>query len=114
VRSQRLLGTKSKRLRWRPPDARCGREVAEMVRRSGLSSGTFKRRFRAATDETTISYVQRISVERAKRALETGGAPNFQLPDLPHVRAMEPRAVAYQRTASSLQAAPPTPSPLGS
>jgi transcriptional regulator GlxA family with amidase domain len=46
-----------------------------MVRRSRLSSLTFKRRFRAATGETTISYVQRIRVERAKRALETGSAP---------------------------------------
>jgi transcriptional regulator GlxA family with amidase domain len=101
--------------------------VAEMVRRSGLSSRTFKRRFKAATRETTISYVQRIRVERAKRALETDSAPieeiswavgyedaasfrrlfkrltgltpgeyrrRFQLPDLPHVRAAEPRALA--------------------
>jgi transcriptional regulator GlxA family with amidase domain len=45
-----------------------------MVRRSGLSSRTFKRRFRAATGGT-ISYVQRTRVERAKRALETGSAP---------------------------------------
>jgi transcriptional regulator GlxA family with amidase domain len=36
---------------------------------------TFKRRFRTAPGETTISYVQRIRVERAKRALETGSAP---------------------------------------
>ena len=41
----------------------------------GLSSRTFKRRFTAATGDTPIYYVQRIRVERAKRALETGSAP---------------------------------------
>ena len=120
--------------RWIADNYAIAAPVAEMVRRSRLSSRTFKRRFRAATGETTISYVQRIRVERAKRALETGSAPieeiswavgyedpasfrrlfkrvtgltpgeyrrRFQLPDLPHVRAVEPRAVAYQRTASS-------------
>ena len=125
--------------RWIADNYAIAAPVAEMVRRSRLSSRTFKRRFRAATGETTISYVQRIRVERAKRALETGSAPieeiswavgyedpasfrrlfkrvtgltpgeyrrRFQLPDLPHVRPLEPRAVAYQRTASSPQAAP--------
>jgi transcriptional regulator GlxA family with amidase domain len=113
--------------RWIADNYAVAAPVAEMVRRSGLSSRTFKRRFRAATGETTISYVQRIRVERAKRGLETGSVPieeiswavgyedaasfrrlfkrvtgltpgeyrrRFQLPDLPHVRAAEPRAVA--------------------
>jgi transcriptional regulator GlxA family with amidase domain len=113
--------------RWIADNYAIAAPVAEMPQPSGLSSRTFKRRFRAATGETTISYVQRIRVERAKRALETGSAPieeiswavgyedpasfrrlfkrvtgmtpgeyrrRFQLPDLPHVRAMEPRAVA--------------------
>jgi transcriptional regulator GlxA family with amidase domain len=113
--------------RWIADNYAVAAPVAEMVRRSGLSPRTFKRRFRAATGETTISYVQRIRVERAKRALETGSAPieeiswavgyedaasfrrlfkrltgltpgeyrrRFQLPDLPHVRGVQARAVA--------------------
>jgi transcriptional regulator GlxA family with amidase domain len=61
--------------RWVADNHAVAAPVAEMVRRSGLSSRSFKRRFKAATGETTIAYVQRIRVERAKRALETGGAP---------------------------------------
>ena len=61
--------------RWIADNHAVAAPVAEMVRRSGLSSRSFKRRFKAATGETTIAYVQRIRVERAKRALETGGAP---------------------------------------
>jgi transcriptional regulator GlxA family with amidase domain len=61
--------------RWIADNYAVAAPVAEMVRRSGLTPRTFKRRFRAATGETTISYVQRIRVERAKRALETGSAP---------------------------------------
>jgi transcriptional regulator GlxA family with amidase domain len=61
--------------RWIADHSAVAAPVAEMVRRSRLSARTFKRRFRAATGETTISYVQRIRVERAKRALETGTAP---------------------------------------
>lgn len=61
--------------RWIADNYAVAAPVAEMVRRSRLSSRTFKRRFRAATGETTISYVQRIRVERAKRALETGSLP---------------------------------------
>jgi transcriptional regulator GlxA family with amidase domain len=113
--------------RWIADNYAVAAPVAEMVRRSGLTARTFKRRFKAATGETTISYVQRIRIERAKHALETGSAPieeiswavgyedpasfrrlfkrltgltpgeyrrRFQLPDLPHVRAVEPSAVA--------------------
>jgi transcriptional regulator GlxA family with amidase domain len=61
--------------RWIADNYAVAAPVAEMVRRSGLTPRTFKRRFRAATGETTISYVQRIRIERAKRALETGNAP---------------------------------------
>jgi transcriptional regulator GlxA family with amidase domain len=61
--------------RWIAHNYAVAAPAAEMVRRSQLSSRTFKRRFSAATGETTISYVQRIRVERAKRALETGSAP---------------------------------------
>jgi transcriptional regulator GlxA family with amidase domain len=61
--------------RWIADNYAVAAPVAEMVRRSGLTERTFKRRFRTATGETTISYVQRIRVERAKRALETGNSP---------------------------------------
>jgi transcriptional regulator GlxA family with amidase domain len=44
--------------------------VEEMMRRSGLSERTFKRRFAAATGFAPISYVQRLRVEEAKRRLE--------------------------------------------
>jgi transcriptional regulator GlxA family with amidase domain len=113
--------------RWIAQNYAVAAPVAEMARRSGLSTRTFKRRFRAATGETTIAYVQRIRIERAKRALETSSVPveeiswavgyedaasfrrlfkrmtgltpgdyrrRFQLPDLPHLRSSEPRAVA--------------------
>jgi transcriptional regulator GlxA family with amidase domain len=61
--------------RWIAENYAVAAPVAEMVRRSGLSTRTFKRRFRLATGETTISYVQRIRIERAKRALETSSTP---------------------------------------
>jgi transcriptional regulator GlxA family with amidase domain len=44
--------------------------VEEMVRRSGLSERTFKRRFRQATGLAPIEYVQRLRIEDAKRRLE--------------------------------------------
>ncbi len=49
--------------------------VEEMVRCSGLSASTFKRRFKAATGHTAIGYVQRVRVEEAKRLLETSAMP---------------------------------------
>ena len=44
--------------------------VEEMVRRSGMSERTFKRRFRQATGLAPIEYVQRLRIEDAKRRLE--------------------------------------------
>lgn len=44
--------------------------IAEMVRRSGLTERTFKRRFTAATGMAPIAYVQRLRIEEAKRRLE--------------------------------------------
>lgn len=44
--------------------------LGEMVRRSGLSARTFKRRFTSATGLSPIAYVQRLRVEDAKRRLE--------------------------------------------
>jgi len=42
-------------------------ELAEKV---GLGSRTFKRRFKQATDENPINYLQRIRIEQAKNQLE--------------------------------------------
>lgn len=49
--------------------------VEELVRRSGLSERSFKRRFLAATGLSPIAYVQRLRVEEAKRRLERTRAP---------------------------------------
>lgn len=45
--------------------------VANMAALSGLPERTFKRRFRAATGYTPISYVQALRIEEAKHVLET-------------------------------------------
>lgn len=44
--------------------------LEEMVRRSGLTERTFKRRFAAAVGLSPIAYVQRLRIEDAKRRLE--------------------------------------------
>ncbi|WEX11107.1 helix-turn-helix domain-containing protein [Chelativorans sp. AA-79] len=44
--------------------------VEEMIRRTGLSERTFKRRFTSATGSSPIAYVQRLRIEDAKRRLE--------------------------------------------
>jgi transcriptional regulator GlxA family with amidase domain len=49
--------------------------LEEMVRRSGLTERTFKRRFTAATGLSPIAYVQRLRIEDAKRRLERTRAP---------------------------------------
>jgi transcriptional regulator GlxA family with amidase domain len=56
--------------RWIAERVAVANPVEQMVEQSGLAARTFKRRFRAATGETPIAYVQRIRVERAKRRLE--------------------------------------------
>jgi transcriptional regulator GlxA family with amidase domain len=56
--------------RWIAGHAAVANPVERMVEQSGLTERTFKRRFRAATGEAPIAYVQRIRVERAKRRLE--------------------------------------------
>jgi len=45
----------------------------------GLGARTFKRRFKQATNETPISYIQRIRVERAKVRLEKTTEPINQI-----------------------------------
>lgn len=49
--------------------------LEEMVRRSGLSERTFKRRFTAATGVSPIAYVQRLRIEAAKHQLERADVP---------------------------------------
>ena len=44
--------------------------LEEMIRRSGLTERTFKRRFTRATGLSPIAYVQRLRIEDAKRRLE--------------------------------------------
>ena len=44
--------------------------LEEMVRLTGLTERTFKRRFTAATGFSPIAYVQRLRIEDAKRRLE--------------------------------------------
>jgi len=56
--------------RWIADNVAVANPVEQMVEHSGLTARTFKRRFKAATDETPIGYVQRLRVERAKRRLE--------------------------------------------
>ena len=45
--------------------------VEEMIARSGLPERSFKRRFRKATGHSSIAYVQRLRMERAKAKLES-------------------------------------------
>ena len=42
----------------------------EMIKRTGLTERTFKRRFTRATGLSPITYVQRVRIEEAKRRLE--------------------------------------------
>lgn len=49
--------------------------VEELVRRSGLSERSFKRRFSVATGFPPITYVQRLRVEEGKRLLERTEEP---------------------------------------
>jgi transcriptional regulator GlxA family with amidase domain len=44
--------------------------LEEMVRRTGLTERTFKRRFTSATGLSPLAYVQRLRIEDAKRRLE--------------------------------------------
>jgi transcriptional regulator GlxA family with amidase domain len=44
--------------------------IEQVVRQSGISERSFKRRFKKATGHTPIDYVQRLRVDDAKRRLE--------------------------------------------
>ncbi len=56
--------------RWVAEHSEAPSPVEEMVRRSGLTERTFKRRFTEATGLAPIAYVQRLRIEHAKRLLE--------------------------------------------
>jgi len=49
--------------------------VTAMVERSGLTERSFLRRFKRATGQTPVEYVQRLRVEEAKQLLETTNLP---------------------------------------
>ncbi|KAA0013826.1 helix-turn-helix domain-containing protein [Billgrantia pellis] len=49
--------------------------VSEMVRVSGLTERSFKRRFKMATGVTPLDYVQTLRLEEAKQYLEQGDDP---------------------------------------
>lgn len=49
--------------------------VEEMIRRSGLATRTFQRRFTKATGHAPIAYTQRVRIEEAKRRLERTSDP---------------------------------------
>lgn len=49
--------------------------VAAMARRSGLTERSLLRRFRAATGQSPIDYVQTLRIEEAKQILETTQTP---------------------------------------
>jgi len=55
---------------WIADNFDCTNPVAQMAERSGLSSRTFARRFRAATGYQPIEYVQGLRIESAKQLLE--------------------------------------------
>jgi transcriptional regulator GlxA family with amidase domain len=60
---------------WAATHFQAANPVEEMLRRSGLTEPTFKRRFAAATGLSPIAYIQRLRVEDAKRRLERTTAP---------------------------------------
>jgi transcriptional regulator GlxA family with amidase domain len=49
--------------------------VGELVRRSGLPKRTFDRRFKRATGQSPLSYIQALRIEEAKQLLEATTVP---------------------------------------
>ena len=62
-------------LAWIDRHYRTPNPVSAMIERSGLTSRTFARRFRAATGRRPIDHVHAVRVEEARRLLETGDGP---------------------------------------
>src|SRR5690606_6654946 len=46
--------------------------IAQLCDYSGVGRRTFERRFKKATDNTVMEYIQRIRIEVAKKGLERG------------------------------------------
>ncbi|HQU71384.1 MAG TPA: helix-turn-helix domain-containing protein [Calditrichia bacterium] len=46
--------------------------VSDLCRRLGVGRRTFERRFKKATSNTVMEYIQRVRIEAAKKALESG------------------------------------------
>ena len=44
--------------------------ITDLARRAGMSTRTFERRFKTATGESPIAYLQKLRIEAAKRMLE--------------------------------------------
>jgi transcriptional regulator GlxA family with amidase domain len=61
--------------RWIAENAQIANPIEEMADRVGLSTRTLARRFKQATGQSPVAYVQRVRVELAKRSLETGSEP---------------------------------------
>ncbi|HEX6260624.1 MAG TPA: helix-turn-helix domain-containing protein [Woeseiaceae bacterium] len=55
---------------WLQDNWQAPRPVEGMINAAGISERNFKRRFRKATDQTPIRYVQLVRVENAKQRLE--------------------------------------------
>jgi transcriptional regulator GlxA family with amidase domain len=53
--------------------------IKELAQRVCMSPRTFERRFKTATGQSPVQYLQRIRVEAAKRALESGQEPFDQI-----------------------------------
>lgn len=64
--------------------------VKQLAQASGLNERTFLRRFRKATGEAPLEYVQRLRIEQAKRLLSVGAQPLEQIT----------RAVGYEDVSS--------------
>ncbi len=61
--------------RWMKAHLVAANPIERVVRESGISDRSFKRRFRKATGFSPLAYMQQLRVEAAKRRLEESDAP---------------------------------------
>lgn len=61
--------------RWMKTHLAVDNPIEQVVRDSGISERTFKRRFRKATGFSPLAYMQQLRVEAAKRRLEDSDTP---------------------------------------
>ena len=59
---------------WLEEDPRQSHGVADLAKRAGLGGRTFMRRFKKATGDSPLGYLQRLRIERARKLLETTSA----------------------------------------